>query len=466
LNAEGCIFSEEKAGLELNELQQCIFRRIIEGGWSAGELGQSFLRNSEGNSIRAEQSVLKFLSKLPFIDIACLDPPVRADAIIVDRGWGGISQHSVDLWQALNSKANLVVLLVSPWEPTNGYEEALGNRLFTPRRCGLKDFSFIGFVNIARSLLKMVTCELILLSHYAVSPYFSDIVMDHAAITYGDDHSDYALMLGRHLVRNATEEKISDVLQEIFLGPEEVWLNVAAAKSYYRTFLGAKENWFWTNAQRDRLKSHFPELAHKFRVVPPLIDTDQFAPDPSESAGQWILFTTMSEAEKAGAKGLNPLRSVLPRLPSNARLRLILRESTSIDSGLQQFGDRLQVLTRIPKRKMAGYYREAVVNCRVSRDDNAPISVLESMACGVPVIVSPTIASNIPIIRDGMNGFVIEPDDEESLEDRLRLLLNDVNLRMEMGKAARSTVAQYSLSTNLSQVVSRLNGYTESDERR
>ena len=43
-------------------------------------------------------------------------------------------------------------------------------------------------------------------------------------------------------------------------------------------------------------------------------------------------------------------------------------------------------------------------------------------------------------MRDGIDGFLIEPGDRAALEDRLRRLAEDARLRRTMGDAARARI--------------------------
>jgi glycosyltransferase involved in cell wall biosynthesis len=68
--------------------------------------------------------------------------------------------------------------------------------------------------------------------------------------------------------------------------------------------------------------------------------------------------------------------------------------------------------------------------------EGCPNALLEAMAAGLPVVVTPV--GGIPdIVRDGVHGLVVPPDSTEALETALRLLIRDRRLRAKMGHRNR-----------------------------
>jgi len=77
---------------------------------------------------------------------------------------------------------------------------------------------------------------------------------------------------------------------------------------------------------------------------------------------------------------------------------------------------------------------------------------IQYMALGLPVVAR-RMGSNSEIIEDGVNGFLVET--EEEWYDRLLLLVRDRELRVRMGKAARTTIVErYSTQTQMPKMVS------------
>lgn len=71
------------------------------------------------------------------------------------------------------------------------------------------------------------------------------------------------------------------------------------------------------------------------------------------------------------------------------------------------------------------YYREGV-----------PKSLIDACAVGRPIVTTDSIGCK-DVVDDGVNGFLIPVKDSEALAQKLRLLLEDKELRVRMGRAAR-----------------------------
>lgn len=71
-----------------------------------------------------------------------------------------------------------------------------------------------------------------------------------------------------------------------------------------------------------------------------------------------------------------------------------------------------------------------------SKWEGFPISILEAMRAGLPVIASDVGGTGEAVINDE-TGFLVPRDDDETLKSKLRLLINDSGLRVKMGKNGR-----------------------------
>lgn len=79
------------------------------------------------------------------------------------------------------------------------------------------------------------------------------------------------------------------------------------------------------------------------------------------------------------------------------------------------------------------------VFCLTSRNEANPISILEAMACGLP-IVSSNVGSISETVRHSETGFLSLPLSAQSTAEYLLRLIDDPNLAKRMGQAGRQRV--------------------------
>jgi glycosyltransferase involved in cell wall biosynthesis len=91
----------------------------------------------------------------------------------------------------------------------------------------------------------------------------------------------------------------------------------------------------------------------------------------------------------------------------------------------------------------AGFRRDIPALCfasdvvvLTSDNEGTPVSLIEAAAARVPV-VSTDVGGAATVVRDGETGFLVPAENEATLAERLRLLLDDEALRRRMGAAGR-----------------------------
>lgn len=77
------------------------------------------------------------------------------------------------------------------------------------------------------------------------------------------------------------------------------------------------------------------------------------------------------------------------------------------------------------------YYREGI-----------PKSLIEAAAIGRPIVSTQNIGC-IEVVTDGVNGFLVPVKDPQALADRLKVLVDNKDLRVKMGKASREIAEKY-----------------------
>lgn len=87
------------------------------------------------------------------------------------------------------------------------------------------------------------------------------------------------------------------------------------------------------------------------------------------------------------------------------------------------------------------FYASIDVLVLSSRQEGLPIALLEGMASGLPIVAS-RIGFIPNIIRDGVTGVTVMPEDVKELAEAIKQMLRDPSLRERMGRAARNLVAE------------------------
>ncbi|MBN1346201.1 MAG: glycosyltransferase family 4 protein [Phycisphaerae bacterium] len=97
---------------------------------------------------------------------------------------------------------------------------------------------------------------------------------------------------------------------------------------------------------------------------------------------------------------------------------------------------RVRLLGRISPDDVRRELSEACLFALPALQENAPMAISEAMAAGLP-IVSSNVCGMPFMIDEGRTGYLVDPEDTDSLAERMGRLLTDDGLRSTMGGAAR-----------------------------
>jgi glycosyltransferase involved in cell wall biosynthesis len=124
----------------------------------------------------------------------------------------------------------------------------------------------------------------------------------------------------------------------------------------------------------------------------------------------------------------------------HSEFRLLLGgdgELKQVQARAEELGinNKIELLGWVKGSDKERYLAEAMIFVLPSYNEGLPMSVLEAMAEGLPII-STSIGGIPEAVTDGVEGFLIEPSDIEALTARLSQLLHDPDLARRMGEAA------------------------------
>ncbi|HEV8620724.1 MAG TPA: glycosyltransferase family 4 protein [Nitrospiraceae bacterium] len=212
-----------------------------------------------------------------------------------------------------------------------------------------------------------------------------------------------------------------------------------------RLHLVAPSCWMADTVKKSTLLGKFPVT-----TIPYGIDTADFAPRDRHSArdvlglprdGKVVLFAAESVTNRR--KGFALLAEVLQDLAEVPGLVLVSMGlgNPITDSSIHH----LHLGFVANERWLSIIYSAADVFVIPSLQDNLPNTVLESLACGTPV-VGPAVGGIPDVVRPGTTGLLVPPGDADALRDAIVRLLNDPADRQHMaGECRRIAMEEYSL---------------------
>ncbi|MDA1096406.1 MAG: glycosyltransferase family 4 protein [Chloroflexi bacterium] len=207
---------------------------------------------------------------------------------------------------------------------------------------------------------------------------------------------------------------------------------------------------------RDFVSSYFPGT---YDVVPNGVDVAHFGsnvePLPRFTDGKLnILFVGRMEKRKgfphllrayANLKWQFPecrLIAVSPRPADKESLRIIA------ERGLRDVHFETATYQELPR-----YYRTADVFCSPATGaESFGITLIEAMAAGATVVAS-SIPGYRSVVRDRIDGVLIEPRDEVGFAEALLTLLRDADLRERLSTAGRAKVPRFDWSEVTNEVL-------------
>ena len=177
-------------------------------------------------------------------------------------------------------------------------------------------------------------------------------------------------------------------------------------------------------------------------VIPPAVDIELFTPHDG-ATGQRLLFVG-SLARSNSHKGLSYLLKALAEPPCRHICLDVVgdgdaRSVYEIQCKRLGISERVHFLGRLDGPALVECYRRSYALVQPSTNDNLPTTIVEAMACGLPVIAS-CIGGISSIVRHGINGKLVKPGDVGALVRAIDDLFADSAKAVDYGRAGRRLV--------------------------
>ena len=191
----------------------------------------------------------------------------------------------------------------------------------------------------------------------------------------------------------------------------------------------------------------FPE--RRLRCIPTFADTGAFRPAPRFAKDRYIAYVGRLEAIKGVHILLEAMALLRTRRPDLAvPLRIAGSGSAAYQGRLVEFvqraglEDRVEFLGELDRDGVAGLLARARLSVVPSLwYENLPNALLESYACGTPVVAS-GIGSLADCVVEGKTGYLFKPGDPESLAGCLEACLDHPRRLMRIARQCRETAAR------------------------
>lgn len=190
-----------------------------------------------------------------------------------------------------------------------------------------------------------------------------------------------------------------------------------------------------------------PDTWPRAHVVRCGIDLDAWAFAPRARDG---MPTIMALGRLSPEKGFTVLIEAMARVP--ARLVLVGDgpDRGAIEAAIarHRLGDRVTLAGELPPDGVRAKLREADIFCLPSFSEGLPVSIMEAMAAGVPVVT--TWIAGIPeLAENNVTALTVPPARADALADALGRLVEQPELGTRLAKAARERVeAQHDQAAN------------------
>lgn len=188
------------------------------------------------------------------------------------------------------------------------------------------------------------------------------------------------------------------------------------------------------------------------RVIPNGIDLEMFSPGDSEASRQKLALPLDARIILASANGIrhNPFKDYEMLRATLEKVRELSNRKSLICVVLGQEGPAetigavrvLSVPYQSEEAMVVHYYRAADVYLHPTKADTFPTTILESMACGTPVVASAVGGVNEQIV-DGITGYLVPPGNSDEMAQRTNNLLCSDDLREAIGTRCREHATRF-----------------------
>jgi glycosyltransferase involved in cell wall biosynthesis len=206
----------------------------------------------------------------------------------------------------------------------------------------------------------------------------------------------------------------------------------------------------------------------EFAILNPAIEHDIFyRRNVYQQDGRNINIIALGKGGWKNAIGIyNAVNLVRSKLPNK---KIILHFFGQRPINGIKFDDRETIFHKnLSDDQLAELYSNSDIQVTFSTAESFPLPPLEAMACGSAVITTPYGTEDYVI--DGLNALIVEPNNVEMLTNKIRLLIEDEELRQKLIENGFKTASKFNYPEQtkilIEQFKQALNQYQNSDVKK
>lgn len=248
-----------------------------------------------------------------------------------------------------------------------------------------------------------------------------------------------------------SSEKATQLLYPVLRLSEELYFR---QKRFYTTPSNWMKTWFNENFK----------IKTNIRVVPNCIDVADYTIKENDFAVENIIPQHLKEKQIVlfagrllSLKGVDVLVRAIPKISkalTNDDVLFVFAgpgDSSRFQNRLiNPHTDSKCLFTGpLPKETVVKLMSKSALVVLPTYNDNSPYTILEAMACGIPVVAS-NVGGIPEIITNGYDGILVNPGSPEALADAIIDLLQDKKLYNQISKREKETITKkFSWETNM-----------------
>ena len=117
-----------------------------------------------------------------------------------------------------------------------------------------------------------------------------------------------------------------------------------------------------------------------------------------------------------------------------------------------QLEDSVICTGRLSSQNVYEQFKKASIYISASLDEGLPNVFIEAMHYGLPIVAT-DVGGSAEMVKNNLNGFILQPDDQDGFIGALRKLINEPDLRLKMGAFSAELSKQYDLQTRVGEFI-------------